>query len=154
MGRLPRQLNPEILRDRLPENYRVVLEQAETNVNRAVEEVIQGYEKNLGTLAKQLEDGKFPEEFQRDVDGLFASFDAQVSGLGGSIDEIKKLAERLAAEKKPSSQDLNSIAKALSEESSKLETRLKEAREKARKVGDASGKVLGSALRKMVTGGI
>ena len=154
MARVPRQLNPEILRDRLPENYRVVLDQAETNVNRAVGEIIQGYEQNLAALAKQLEEGKFSEEFQREIIGISSSFEAQVADLVSCIEEIRSVATKLEANEKPSAQSLAKLAAALSAESSTLENRLKETREKVKKLGETSGKVLATALRKMVTGGI
>ena len=151
MPRLHRELNPEILKEHLPDNYLDVLNQAERNVNRAVDQLIGDYEKHLESLAKQLEEGMFPKELQATISKLQETLTTDLSPVQSSADEIKKRADRLESE--TGGGTLEELAKELASEAANLQTLLGEARKKVQKVSDSSGKVLGTALGVLIKGG-
>lgn len=152
MARTRRELNPDILRENMPDNYHNVLNQAERNVNNAVDVLIRGYEQNLNDLVKKLEDKKLSKDLQKKISDLQKNLETSFDDATNSAGKIKGQAENLEKKVKSGSA-LKDLAEELSTAAGDLQKLIDDARKKVQDVGDLSGQVLGTALRKFVAGG-
>jgi hypothetical protein len=136
----------------MPDNYNDALDQAERNVNSAVRILIDGYKDYLDSQVEELNKGNFPQELQAEISDLQEAFKNNIQTALERAESIRKTAKDSADNTTISVKDLKDCLTGLSTEAESLKTLLTELRGKVQGVGNLSGKVLGTALHKFVTG--
>ena len=76
-------LDPEILKENLPEDIQGIVDQMTANVNQAVSDLVQRFRDNANQVATQFQNGNFDSD-------LKAAIDTQVSGLTTSFAATQK----------------------------------------------------------------
>jgi uncharacterized protein YoxC len=89
-------LDPEILKDNLPEDIHGIVDQLTTNVNQAVGDLVQRFRENASQMAEKFKNAEFDGEMKTTIDAELGKLTAALSKVQQSVGDLNAKASLLA----------------------------------------------------------
>ncbi len=149
------QLDPNILKRNLPEDIHAAIDQVDSNVDLAVNEVVNKFKAFANGVADKFEQGQFEAELQGKLDAIQQDLNTDLDRAGSVAANLKDLAKQ--ADEAASKADMTKLSQVIGDLSSQaddLTKKLAEFRTKTTTFAQKTGGFIASAAVKTFTGGI
>lgn len=147
------EIDPNIIKENLPEDIHAVIDQVNANMDAAVKQIVDEFRTKAKETADQFERRQFDKELQEKLDLVKRDLQTDLERMDGAFGEIAKLADE--ARRLASSQnftDLKGTTEKLAQETSELQRKLKDFRDKTNTFAEKTGGFIAKAAIKAVTG--
>lgn len=154
---MARPLNRQIVEENLPPDVRDLVRSVTANVDRAVDNLIEEFKKNMVARAEAFTPDRYPEELRGQLEFRVRELDREFADVAGAAGKLREAATALVAKAEQagaSAEELRAIIGRLQEASQGLDAELNEFRGKVNSFGEKAGHSIAAAALKAITGGI
>jgi len=147
------ELDPNILKENLPEDIYPVLDQVNANMDAAVKRIVDDFRTKANEKADQFERRQFDQELQGKLDSTKRDLQSDLDRVDEMFKEVAELAKKAkAAAAAQNFADLTQMTEKLTGETDALQKTLKDFRDKTNTFAEKTGGFIAKAAIKAVTG--
>jgi uncharacterized membrane-anchored protein YjiN (DUF445 family) len=149
------EFDPDVLKRSLPPDVHAIIDQVKTNVDAAVDQIVNEFKEEAKKAVAEFQNQNYSDDLKAAIQQHTDRLQSDLKEMDGNVAAMRAAAEKaVKLSQQVESSELRKAVADLVQQSSDLQTKLKDFKEKTTTFGEKVGGAIATAAVKTFTGGI